>query len=144
MSDTATPARPLRVLVVEDDPSIVQSLEFLLRAEGYDTRTAMRGDEALETVAHFKPDLLVLDVMLPAIDGFEVCLRLRSDPATRPIRVLMLTARGRDSEIARGRAAGADDYLTKPFATRELVERVRALMDARARPASPQSTSSLS
>jgi DNA-binding response OmpR family regulator len=125
---TAPTARTARVLVVEDDPSIVQSLEFLLRAEGYDIRCAMRGDEALAAVQEFKPDLLVLDVMLPAIDGFEVCLRLRADPATRPIRVLMLTARGRDSEIARGRAAGADDYLTKPFATRELVDRVRALL----------------
>jgi len=90
----------------------------------------MRGDEALVAIKEFRPDLLVLDVMLPAIDGFEVCLRLRADPATRPIRVLMLTARGRDTEVARGRAAGADDYLTKPFATRELVERVRTLLSA--------------
>jgi len=127
---TTAAARPARVLVVEDDPSILQSLEFLLRAEGYDTRCAMRGDEALVAIKEFRPDLLVLDVMLPAIDGFEVCLRLRADPATRPIRVLMLTARGRDTEVARGRAAGADDYLTKPFATRELVERVRTLLSA--------------
>ena len=133
MNGAAAGARPARVLVVEDDPSIVQSLEFLLRAEGYDTRTATRGDEALATVAQFRPDLLVLDVMLPAVDGFEVCLRLRADPVTRPIRVLMLTARGRDSEIARGRAAGADDVLTKPFATRELIARVRALLGADAR-----------
>lgn len=125
---SAAAASPARVLIVEDDPSIVQSLEFLLRAEGYDTRCEMRGDTALAAVQEFHPNLLVLDVMLPAIDGFEVCLRLRADPATRPIRVLMLTARGRDQEIARGRAAGADDYLTKPFATRELLDRVRALL----------------
>jgi DNA-binding response OmpR family regulator len=126
----APPARP-RVLIVEDDPSIVQSLEFLLRAQGYETRTAMRGDEALAYAAAHPPDLVLLDVMLPEIDGFEVCLRLRADPRTRRTRVLMLTARGRDSELARGRAAGADDYLTKPFATQELIARVGQLLASR-------------
>jgi DNA-binding response OmpR family regulator len=126
-----TPGARPRVLIVEDDPSIVQSLEFLLRAEGYDTRIAMRGDEALACAAANPPDLVLLDVMLPEIDGFEVCLRLRANPRTRHTRVLMLTARGRDSELARGRAAGADDYLTKPFGTQELISRVSRLLAAR-------------
>ena len=130
MTPAVQPAPAARVLIVEDDPSIVQSVEFLLRGEGYVTRAVARGDDALAVVQEFRPDLVVLDVMLPGIDGFEVCLRLRADPATRATRVLMLSARGRDRELARGRAAGADDYVIKPFATRELLQRVRTLLAA--------------
>jgi DNA-binding response OmpR family regulator len=127
------PAAGTRILVAEDEPNIVLSLEFLLKSAGYDVAVARNGQEALRLAESWRPALLLLDVMLPAIDGFEVCRRLRAGGATREIRILMLTARGRESEVQKGMAAGADAYMTKPFATRELVEAVsRCLRPARA------------
>ena len=120
-----------RVLVAEDEPSIVLSLEFLLRSAGHEVLTAGDGADALAIAEERRPHLLVLDVMLPVVDGFEVCRRLRASDDLRTMRILMLTARGREHEIARGLAIGADAYVTKPFATRSLMETVaRLLADA--------------
>ena len=117
-----------RILIVDDEPAIVLSIEFLLKNEGYETAVARNGCEALQQAAAFVPQLLVLDVMLPEVDGFEVCRQLRSDPAHTELKILLLSARGRAEEIERGVRLGADAYMTKPFATRDLVAKVRALL----------------
>ena len=117
-----------RVLIAEDEESIVASLEFLMRQCGFETRVARDGDEALACLAAFRPHLVLLDLMLPRRSGFEVCRAIRADPALASARVLMLTAKGGYGDEASGMAAGADDYLTKPFATRELVARARSLL----------------
>lgn len=120
---------PSRVLIADDEPNIVISLEFLMKQRGYETRVARDGDEALAEVESFKPDLVLLDVMLPRRNGFEVCQKLRADGWT-DLRIVMLTAKGRDVEIEKGLALGADAYVTKPFSTGELVERVAGLLEA--------------
>ena len=119
------------VLVVDDEPNIVLSLEFLMRQAGYDVRVARDGDAALAEIAARPPDLVLLDVMMPGRDGYEVCQAIRADPACASTRIVMLTARSREVEREKGLAMGADDYVTKPFSTRALVERVQALLAAR-------------
>ena len=118
----------MKILVAEDEPNIVTSLEFLLRGAGYDVTIARNGSEALDLTEKLRPDLVLLDIMLPLVDGFEVCRRIRGNSATRHTRILMLTARGRRGEMDKGMAAGANAYLTKPFATKELVETVARLL----------------
>ena len=120
-----------RIIVAEDEPNIVISLEFLLRNAGHDVSIARDGETALRLAREARPDLIVLDLMLPLINGFEVCHRIREDPALRDTKVLMLTARGRQSEITRGLEAGANAYMTKPFATRDLLAAVAELLGAR-------------
>ena len=117
-----------KVLIVDDEPNIVLSLEFLMKQQGYETRVARDGDEALAEVERFRPDLVLLDVMLPRRDGFEVCQRLRAD-GWSDLKILMLTAKGRDVEIEKGLALGADGYVTKPFSTAELVARVADMLE---------------
>jgi DNA-binding response OmpR family regulator len=118
---------PSKVLIVDDEPNIVLSLEFLMRQKGYETRVAADGEEAIREVERFEPDLILLDVMLPKKDGFEVCQAIRAG-GRAGIKIVMLTAKGRETEIAKGRALGADDYVTKPFSTRELVGLVARLL----------------
>jgi DNA-binding response OmpR family regulator len=118
-----------RMLIVEDEPNIVVSLEFLLRHEGYEVALAGSGPEALAAVASFRPDLVLLDVMLPGLDGFEVCRRLRSAP--NPPKIILLTARGREAERHKGLDLGADLYVTKPFSTRQLMSDVRSCLSSR-------------
>jgi DNA-binding response OmpR family regulator len=118
-----------KVLIADDEPNIVLSLEFLMEREGYDIRVAKNGDEALAQVAEFVPDLVLLDVMLPRRDGFEVCQQIRANPNWQGVKIVMLTAKGRDTEMLKGLALGADAYITKPFATKELVARVKQLLD---------------
>jgi len=117
-----------RILVAEDEPNIVISLDFLLKKAGHDVSIARDGEEALRLIREVRPDLIVLDVMLPLVNGFEICHRIREDPALRETKVLMLTARGRQTEIARGLEAGANAYMTKPFATKELLSAVAELL----------------
>ncbi len=117
-----------RILIAEDEESIVASLEFLMRHAGFETRVARDGEAAIASLAEFRPHLVVLDIMLPGRSGFEVCRAIRADPRMLGTRVLMLTARGGVHDAERGMAAGADDYMTKPFATKDLVARVRALL----------------
>lgn len=117
-----------KVLIVDDEPNIVASLEFLMTKQGYDTLVVGDGDEAIAAVERFRPDLVLLDVMLPHRDGFEVCQQLRAG-GHDTLKILMLTAKGRESEAAKGLAVGADAYVTKPFSTRELVAIVASLLD---------------
>jgi DNA-binding response OmpR family regulator len=116
-----------KILIADDEPNIVISLEFLMQRMGHETRVARDGDEALAEVESFRPDLVLLDVMMPRRDGFEVCQKLRAD-GWNDLKIVMLTAKGRDVEIEKGMAMGADAYVTKPFATGELVARVRSLL----------------
>jgi len=117
-----------RILIAEDEPNIVTSLQFLLQKNEYEVRVARDGEEALQLVESFMPDLVLLDVMMPVRNGFDVCRKIRENPALRRIRIVMLTARGRDAERDEGLALGADAYITKPFSTKELVAKVRQLL----------------
>ena len=117
-----------RILIVDDEPNIVLSLEFLMKREGYDTAVAPDGEAALAAMAGARPDLVILDIMLPKLNGFEVCERIRAEPAWRGTRILMLTAKGRDTDLAKGLRLGADAYVTKPFSTQELLATVRRLL----------------
>lgn len=116
------------VLVVDDEPNILLSLEFLLRQVGYDVRVARDGDAALEAVAQFRPGLVLLDVMMPKRDGFDVCRTIRSNPDWQDVRVIMLTARGREAEREKSLTLGADGFVSKPFSTRDVVEKVRGIL----------------
>src|SRR5512134_3704565 len=116
------------VLLVDDEPNIVLSLEFLMKQAGYDVRIARDGDAALQAVNDRAPDLILLDVMTPGRDGYEVCQTIRANPAWRNVKIVMLTAKSREVEREKGLALGADDYITKPFSTRELVDRVKRLL----------------
>jgi len=117
------------VLVVDDEPNIVLSLKFLITQEGHNVRTASSGEEALAELSQQTPDLVLLDVMMPKPDGFEICQIIRSTPEWKDIPVIMLTAKGRDVEKEKGFAMGADDYITKPFATKELVAKVQSILN---------------
>jgi DNA-binding response OmpR family regulator len=119
-----------KILIVDDEPNIVVSLEFLMKKEGFEVAVASDGDEALARVASFSPDLVLLDVMMPKKSGFEVCEALRADPAQSGLKIVMLTAKGRDTEVAKGLALGADAYVTKPFSTKDLVARVKEILAA--------------
>lgn len=119
-----------KVLIVDDEPNIVLSLEFLMKKAGFDVAVAGDGEEALQQVERFRPDLVLLDVMMPKKSGYEVCEALRADPARAGMKIVMLTAKGRDTEVAKGLALGADAYVTKPFSTKDLVARVSDLLGA--------------
>lgn len=120
------------VLVVDDEPNIVLSLEFLMKQAGFDVRVARDGDAALQAVADQVPDLILLDVMIPGIDGYELCQKMRANPRLQSVKIIMLTAKSREVEREKGFALGADEYITKPFSTRELVERVKRILAAQA------------
>jgi CheY-like chemotaxis protein len=119
----------MKVLIAEDEPHIVTSLEFLMRGCDYDVRVARDGEEALRVAQGWIPDLLLLDVMMPLCNGFEVCRRLREDPATRAVKIVLLTAHGREAQIERGLALGADAYVTKPFSNKDLVATVKGIVE---------------
>lgn len=119
-----------RILIVDDEPNIVVSLEYLMKKEGFQVAVAVDGEEALVKIADFKPDLVLLDVMMPKKSGYEVCQEIRANPEQAGIKVMMLTAKGRDTEVAKGLALGADAYVTKPFSTKELVAQVKAMLAA--------------
>jgi len=119
-----------RILIVDDEPNIVLSLEFLMQQSGFDVAVARDGEEALARMAAFRPDLVLLDIMLPKLNGYEVCQKLRANPDWDGVKVVMLSAKGRELEVSKGLALGADAYVTKPFSTRELIDQVRRLLDA--------------
>ena len=135
-----------RILIVEDEEPLTMLLRYNLESEGYEVETAARGDEADTRLKEATPDLVVLDWMLPGLSGIELCRRLRARPETRQLPIIMLTARGEESEKVRGLATGADDYIVKPFSVPELLARVRALCGAPrpsgSPPCSPSATSS--
>ena len=117
-----------RILIADDEPNIVTSLEFLMRGSDYDVRVALNGGEALRLAESFRPDVVVLDVMMPERSGFEVCQKIRENPILRDVKIIMLTAKGRDAERDRGLNLGANAYVTKPFSTKELMRTVRGLL----------------
>ena len=118
-----------KVLIADDEPNIVVSLEYLMKREGHAVSVARDGREALAAIRRDRPDLVLLDVMMPAMSGFDVCQAVRADPALADVRILMLTAKGRDTDLAKGTALGADAYMTKPVSTQELAARVRELLE---------------
>jgi len=117
-----------KILIADDEPNIVAALEFLLRQGGYEVHTARDGAEALRAVERIVPDLVLLDVMMPQTSGYEVCQRLRKRAEWQHIKIVMLSAKGRDAEVNRGLSMGADLYITKPFSTRDLMVRIRGLL----------------
>ena len=117
-----------KILVVDDEIYIVHILDFSLGMEGYEVVTALDGEQALERVASEKPDLIVLDIMMPKLDGYEVCRAVKSNPATKNVPVILLSAKGRNVDQKMGFDVGADDYITKPFSPRKLVERINQLL----------------
>ncbi|MEN3374509.1 response regulator [Dechloromonas sp. ZS-1] len=118
-----------KVLIVDDEPNIVISLEFLMKKEGFEVAVAGDGEAALAQVAAFQPDLILLDVMMPKKSGFEVCESLRADPAHAGLKIVILTAKGRETEVAKGLAIGADAYVTKPFSPKALAVQVKQLLE---------------
>ena len=117
-----------KILIADDEPNIVAALEFLLQRSGYEVHVAHNGDEALKLVEATHPDLVLLDVMMPQKSGYEVCMRIRERADWRHIKIIMLSAKGRDAEVSKGLSMGADIYVTKPFSTRELMDRIRDLL----------------
>jgi CheY-like chemotaxis protein len=131
MMPAADPAAPPRVLIADDNAQGVELLEAYLGDYDYEIRTAADGEETLRLVAQWHPDLILLDIMMPKISGFEVCKRLRADPATRDVAVLMITALDQPSDVERAVEAGTDDFLTKPINKSELLLRVRSALKSR-------------
>jgi DNA-binding response OmpR family regulator len=120
-----------KILIVDDEPSIIVALQFLMEQNGYETLVAFSGEEAMEAVARHRPDLILLDIMLPVVDGFEVCQRVREKADWKDIRIVLITALDRESNVAKGLALGADAYVTKPFANADLIEKVKELLECR-------------
>ena len=116
------------ILVVDDEPNIVLSLEFLMKKAGFDVRTAADGEEAMQAIRTEPPALILLDINIPKMNGYEICESVRGSKEWRDIRIVMITAKGRDIEREKGLAMGADDYITKPFATQEVVDKVREIL----------------
>jgi DNA-binding response OmpR family regulator len=121
-----------RVLIVDDEPNIVTALEFLLEKRGYEVKVATNGEVALAEVETFKPDLVLLDVMMPKVSGYEVCQRMRANPQWQGIKIVMLSAKGREVEVSKGMSLGADLYVTKPFSSAELVATIDRLVSGAA------------
>lgn len=126
-----------KVLIADDEPNIVTSLEYLMTKSGYEVAVARNGEEALALVETFKPDLVLLDVMMPQRSGYEVCQTMRESAQWRHIKIVMLSAKGREAEVSKGLSLGADAYVTKPFSNRELIARVAELLGESAKPDSP-------
>jgi DNA-binding response OmpR family regulator len=119
-----------KVLIVDDEPNIVTALEFLFRRSGYEVQMAANGAEALERVDAWRPDVVLLDVMMPVRSGYEVCQKLRERPDLAPVKIVMLSAKGSEAEVNKGLSLGADLYITKPFSTQELVSTINRLFEA--------------
>jgi DNA-binding response OmpR family regulator len=117
-----------KIVIADDEPNILVSLEYLMKREGHTVVLARDGNEALDTIRREKPALVLLDVMMPGKSGYEVCQAVRADEALAGVKILMLTAKGRDTDVAQGLGVGADGYMTKPFSTQELAARVRAML----------------
>ena len=123
-----------KVLIADDEPNIVAALEYLLRSSGYDTRVASDGEQALALLESYVPDVVLLDIMMPVRSGYEVCQRMRERPEWRHIKIVMLSAKGREAEVNKGLSLGADLYFTKPFSTEELIAAINGFFDRGARP----------
>jgi DNA-binding response OmpR family regulator len=117
-----------KILIADDEPNIVVSLEFLMKQKGYVVKVANTGEDALAAIGDFGPDLILLDVMMPRMSGYDLCQRVRENPEWQAIRIIMLSAKGRDIEVTKGMAVGADAYVTKPFSTKDLIAKVQELL----------------
>ena len=117
-----------RILIVDDEPNIVLALELLMKREGYEVLTVDDGQKVFEVLKEFSPDLILLDIMMPKMDGYEVCQRIRAEASLKDISIIMLTAKGREVEKEKGLALGADYYITKPFSTREVIMKVKEVL----------------
>ena len=117
-----------KILIADDEPNIVASLEFLMRQKGYEVRVVNNGIDAFQAVSEFLPDLLLLDVMMPRMSGYDVCQRVRANADWQHVKIVMLSAKGREAEVSKGLAVGADAYVTKPFSTRDLVAKVAEML----------------
>ncbi len=129
------------ILIADDDPNILLALSYLMRREGHDVRTATDGQQTLDAVAEAAPDLVLLDVMMPKANGYDVCRTLRASPAYDRVRIVMLTAKGREADQRAGLALGADAYISKPFAIGDVVDCVANVLAMQARPATAPGTS---
>jgi DNA-binding response OmpR family regulator len=118
----------MRILIADDEPHIVTALEFLLKAAGYEVAVARTGDEALALIGNGRPELVLLDVMMPGRSGYEVCREIRARPELAAMKVVMLSAKGGEPDVRQGMEAGADHYITKPFSNRELLDTIRRLL----------------
>jgi DNA-binding response OmpR family regulator len=118
----------MKILIADDEPNIVISLEYLMQREGYDVIVARDGPQALEAILRERPDLVLLDVMMPGKSGFEVCQEVRATESVKDTLILMLTAKGRETDVAKGLGVGATAYMTKPFSTKEMAQKVRELV----------------
>ncbi len=123
-----------KVLIADDEPNIVTALEFLLRRSGYDVRVVSNGEEALALVESYAPDVVLLDIMMPVKSGYDVCQRMRERPDWRHIKIVMLSAKGREAEVSKGLSLGADLYITKPFSTQELIAAIDGFFGGAAEP----------
>jgi DNA-binding response OmpR family regulator len=117
-----------KILIADDEPNIVLSLEFLMEQSGYQVAIARDGEEALQQMELFQPDLVLLDVMMPLRNGYEVCQKIRENRAWDRVKIVILSAKGRDLEVSKGLALGADVYITKPFSTKQLMTQVQSLL----------------
>jgi DNA-binding response OmpR family regulator len=124
-----------KVLIADDEPNIVTALEFLLRRSGYDVRTVANGAEALAALEADRPDVVLLDIMMPVKSGYEVCQRMRERPEWRDIKIVVVSAKGREAEVSKGLSVGADLYVTKPFSTQELLDQINGLFTDARKPA---------
>ena len=122
-----TPSK--KILIADDEPNILAALEFLLTRNAFEVHIAKNGDEALKVLESSKPDLVLLDIMMPQRSGYEICKCIRERPDWRHIKVIMLSAKGRDAEVSKGLSIGADLYVTKPFSTRELLGSINKLLE---------------
>jgi DNA-binding response OmpR family regulator len=120
---------PSEILIVDDEPDVVVPIQFLMEQQGYLVMVAERGEDALDLIYQYKPDLVILDILLPGIDGYEVCEIIRLDANYREVKIIFLTAKGREVDIAKGLSLGADAYITKPFSNTELVTKVKELLE---------------
>jgi DNA-binding response OmpR family regulator len=119
---------PSKILIVDDEPNIIVPLQFLMEKNGYQVMVAGSGEEALESISKFRPDLILLDIMLPGVDGYEICQIIHENPQWQHTKIIFLTALGRDIDIAKGMALSADAYITKPFSISDVVEKVKGLL----------------
>ena len=117
------------ILIVDDEPNVIMPLQFLMEQQGYRVMIAERGEDALELISRYKPDLVLLDIMLPGMDGYEVCEIVRLNSNYRDVKIIFLTAKGREVEIAKGLALGAEVYITKPYSNAALVAKVKELLE---------------
>ena len=123
-----------KILIADDEPNIVAAVEFLLQRDGYEVHVARNGEDALKVVEDCHPDLVLLDVMMPVRSGYDVCKRIRERADWRDIKIIMLSAKGRDAEVNKGLATGANVYITKPFSTRELMDKIKGLLEQNTEP----------